>query len=193
MIKKILTGLALSASILSATNTAEINVNNNTLGLKGDYAINDIYELSSDAKYSITLSYLSSEDTQGSKNVDRIANIGLKIMNPYINDNGISLGLGINTVWVSNYTKTFFATPLSLFADYSISEELILSSALSYSPKILSFSGAENYQELTAKLNYKVIDNGFVYLGYRNIKTKYEDDITVKFDDTIFVGYKVQF
>ena len=193
MIKKLIAGLLISASLLSATNTVEININNNTLGLEGEYSINEVYSLNNDAKYYLTLAYLSSEDTEGTEDTDRIINIGVKLMNPYVNDNGISFGMGINALWINNYSKTFFATPLSVFADYSISEELSIDTNIAYAPKILSYSSAKNYQELTVKLNYKVIDNGFVYLGYRNIKTKYDDGQAINFDNSLFFGYKVRF
>jgi len=192
MIKKILTTLAITTAMY-ATNSAQINVNNSTLGLKGEYGINEIYNLSNDAKYYITLEYLSSEDTAATENTDRIINLGFKMMNPYINDYGISFGMGINAIWVNNYTDTFVATPLSVFADYAISEDLSIDGTLSYSPEILSYSNADNYKEFTAKLNYKVIDNGFAYLGYRDIKTDYTDGTSLKFDNSIFFGYKVQF
>jgi len=193
MIKKIIAGMVISSSIASAANIAQINVNNNTLGLKGEYGINEIYNLSNDAKYYLTLEYLSSEDVGATESTDRIVNFGLKIMNPYINDYGVSFGMGINAVWVKNYTQTFMATPLSVFADYSINEDLSVDATLSYSPEILSYSDASNYSEFTAKLNYKVIDNGYAYLGYRNIETKYDNDITVDFDKSLFFGYKIQF
>jgi hypothetical protein len=193
MIKKIITTLALSSSILFAANTAEINVNNNTLGLKGEYGINEVYKLSNDAKYYITLEYLSSEEAAATESTDRIVNLGIKMMNPYINDYGISFGMGINAVWVNNYTDTFVATPLSLFADYAINEDLSIDATLSYSPKILSYSSADSYTEFTAKANYKVIDNGYAYLGYRDISTSYDDGSDIDFDNTIFFGYKLKF
>ncbi len=193
MIKKILTTLALSSSILFAANTAEINVNNNTLGLKGEYGINEVYNLSNDAKYYITLEYLSSEEAAETESTDRIVNLGLKMMNPYINDYGVSFGMGINAIWVNNYTDTFVATPLSIFADYAINEDLSIDATLSYSPKILSYSSADNYTELTAKLNYKVIDNGYAYLGYRDISTSYDDGRDIDFDNSIFFGYRLKF
>ena len=193
MIKKILTTLAISTSILSAVNTAQLNINSNSLGLKVDYGINEIYNLSNNSKYYTTLEYLSSEDTEGTESTDRIVNLGLKIMNPYINDYGVSFGMGINAVWVNNYSQTFIATPLSIFADYAITEEFNIDTSFSYSPKILSYSSATKYQELTAKINYKVIDNGFAYIGYRDIKTKYDDSTSLKFDNSLFFGYKVQF
>jgi hypothetical protein len=193
MIKKILTTLALSSSILFAANTVEINVNNNTLGLKGEYGINEVYNLSNDAKYYITLEYLSSEEAAATESTDRIVNLGLKMMNPYINDYGVSFGMGINAVWVNNYTDTFVATPLSVFADYAINEDLSIDGTFSYSPKILSYSSADNYTELTAKLNYKVIDNGYAYLGYRDISTSYDDGSDIDFDNSIFFGYRLKF
>jgi hypothetical protein len=194
MIKKILTTMAISTSILYAANTAELNINTNTLAVKGQYGINELYNLSNEAKYNITLEYLSSEDTAIiTQDTDRIVNLGLKIMNPYINDYGVSFGMGINVVWADNYTKTFIATPLSVFGDYAITEDINIDAAVSYSPKILSYSSASEYKELTTKVNYKVIDNGFAYLGYRNIKIKYDNGPSLSFDDSLFFGYKIQF
>ena len=193
MIKKIIAGLIIGTSILSANN-AQININNDTLGLEGEYGINEIYDLSSDAKYYFTLASLNSESKDNKyRSTERILNFGFKMMNPYINDNGLSLGLGVNAVWINNYTKSFTAVPLSVFADYSIGEKVSINTNISYAPKVLAFSSAKSYQEITTKVNYKVIDNGFAYIGYRNIKTKYNDNQTIKFDDNLFFGYKVQF
>jgi len=193
MIKKILTSIVASATILSAVNTVEINVNNNTLGLKGEYGINEIYNLSNDAKYYLTVEYLSSEKTAATESTDRIFNFGFKMMNPYINDYGVSFGMGMNAIFVNNYTDTFAATPLSVFADYAINEDFSLDGIFSYSPKILSYSSADNYTELTLKLNYKVIDNGYAYIGYRDISTSYENGVDLDFDNSLFFGYKIKF
>ena len=195
--KKILAGSLVATSLLfGANNSAEININNDTLELVGEYILNDSYELNDDSNYFFTISYLGSEDQESAltnKKNQKLATAGFKIVNPYIDDRGLSLGFGIKAVWADNYEKDFLATPLELFAKYEINEQLSLDVGVAYSPKVLTHSDGTSYKDGKLKVNYKVIDNGYVYLGARTIKTEYKDNAEIEFDDSLFFGYKVQF
>jgi len=194
MIKKTIIGLALGVSSLLASNSAQLNINSNTLELVGEYNLNDTYNLSSDAKYNFVLSYLGSEKTAiSTRSKDRQVSAGFKMMNPYINDFGFSFGLGIDLTWANNSSKSFFATPLSIYGNYALNEEVSFDSYFKYSPSILTFSDGEKYQSFDLKANYKIIDNGYVYIGKRVIKTTYKNNKTLDFDNSIFFGYKVTF
>ena len=194
--KKILAGSLVATSLLFGANSAEININNNTLELVGEYILNGSYNVSDEANYYFTVGYLSSEDQKSTATTvtnQKLATVGLKIMNPYIDDRGLSLGIGIKTVWADNYTKDFLATPLELFAKYEINEQLSLDTSIAYSPKVLTHSDGDTYKDWNLKANYKVIDNGYAYIGARSIKTTYKDSAEIEFDDSMFFGYKVQF
>jgi len=194
MIKKTIIALGLSASALFATNNIQLNINSNTLELYGEYSLNKTYNLSSDAGYSFSLSYLGSEKTAlNSQSTDRQINLGLKIMNPYINDYGFSFGLGVNFVWVNNSSDSFIAIPLGVYGQYELNDNISFNSSLSYAPKVLAFSDAKTYTSFDFKANYRIIDNGHVYIGIRDIKTKYSNNEKLEFDDSIFFGYKVKF
>ena len=156
MIKKVIASVVLSSSLLLASNSVELNVNNDTLEVLGEYNLNEVYNLSNDANYNFTVSYINSQKPDSNK----IMAAGLKIVNPYINDIGVSIGFGAKLVWADNYTDSFMAIPLNLFVNYELNENISFNGNFSYSPSILSFSDAEKYQEFQIKANYKVIDNG---------------------------------
>jgi len=189
--KKILVGSLLAGSLLFANNSAQININNDTLEVIGSYSLNDSYDLNEDSNYFLTLSYLRSE--KDNTKTQKLTTVGLKIVNPYIDDKGLSLGIGVKALWADNYTKDFIATPLEVFATYTINEKVSIDLSSAYAPKILTYKDGEKYQDLVGKINYKVIDNGYIYIGARSIKTNYKDDIDVKYDNKAFFGYKVQF
>ena len=194
MIKKTILGLAITASSLLASSNAQLNINNNTLELIGEYNLNNTYNLSSDANYNFVVSYLGSEKTAiSTRSTDRQVSAGFKMMNPYINDFGFSFGLGIDLVWVNNSSKSFFAVPLSVHGKYELNEQVSFDGFVKYSPSVLSFADAKKYTHANIKANYKIIDNGYVYLGTRMIKTTYSNDTILDFDRNIFFGYKVIF
>ncbi|MCK5294025.1 MAG: hypothetical protein KAJ49_05185 [Arcobacteraceae bacterium] len=194
--KKILAGSLVATSLLFGSNSAEININNDTLELVGEFLLNHSYQLSDEGNYYFTVNYLGSENqesTVGNTKNKKLVTTGLKIMNPYIDDRGLSLGIGIKAVWADNYEKDFFATPLEVFAKYEINEQLSLDMNVGYSPKVLTHADGETYKDGKIKVNYKVIDNGYVYVGARSIETTYKNNAEIKFDDNVFFGYKVQF
>ena len=80
-----------------------------------------------------------------------------------------------------------------MITKYELNEDISFNTNFSYSPKILSLSDAQKYQEFQIKANYKVIDNGFIYIGKRDIKTDYSDGVSIKVDDNVFFGFKVLF
>ncbi len=193
MIKKIAVGSILASSLLFASNSAEININNNTLELGGDFFLNDMYNLNDDSNYFLTARYLSSEDSGNKVSSQKLITTGFKIVNPYIDDKGFSLGMGIDAVWADNYTDNFYAIALKISGTYNINEQLSTDAEVAYSPKVITYGGGDNYKSGNVKLNYKIIDNGYVYIGARSIKTTYTDGTEVDFDTSAYFGYKVQF
>jgi lipopolysaccharide assembly outer membrane protein LptD (OstA) len=190
---KIFVGSIIAANLLFATNSAEININSNTLELIGEYNLNTVYQLNDDSNYYLTISFLSSEESSTSVSTQKLITGGLKMVNPYIDDRGLSLGMGAKIVWADNTNKNFIATPLNIFAKYEINEQISINFDFAYAPKILTFSDGESYKETNLKANYKVLENGYVYLGGRSITTDYKKGGSVDYDKSIFFGYKVQF
>lgn len=194
MLKKIVLGSLVASSVAFGSGAAEINVNDETLQVGFEYNLGGSYQLNDNSNYFVTASYLRSEDGNTAvQETQSLTTLGLKIMNPYVDDYGFSFGLGVKGVSADNSSQTFLAAPLNLFASYMINEQIHLDAEFGYAPKVLTFSDGETYKEWNAKANYKVIDNGFAYLGMRDIDTKYTNGTKISYDDTIFFGFKVQF
>jgi len=191
-IKRILAGSLLTSSLVYGANSVDLNVNNNTLEISGDFSLNEAYNLNDDSNYFLTLSFLNSED-KSATNTERLTTVGFKMINPYIDDYGFKFGLGMKAVWADNSEDNFLALPIQLFGNYQIDEKINLDINLAYAPRVLSFLEAQRFISAETKINYKIIDNGYTYVGARSISTKYNNNSTIKYDQSLFFGFKVQF
>lgn len=190
--KKILLGSALATSLLFASNVAQINVNNDTLEVGGELYLSNSYNVNNSSNYYFTINYLGTEaDTNEAS--QKLLSAGLKVLNPFTDDNGISLGLGIKSVYTNQLSKTFFALPLAAYIKYEVNEMIYVDLEASYAPKVLSFSDADNYRDTKIKVNYKVLEDGYAFIGARDITTKYELTGKVNYDTSAFIGYEVKF
>ena len=187
--KKIIISILLVTSVIFAKNNAEININNNTLELSGEYYLdNNSY---------IMLSFLNTQDKknriENERNDQQLISAGFKILNSYIHNDNIKFGLGMKSIWVKNYKDDFTTIPLSFYLKYLITENIELDFNFNYGTNVLTFFDGKKYQETMIKANYKIIDKSYIYLGGRYIETKYDDSSVLTFDDNIFFGYKIIF
>lgn len=192
MFKKIAISSILIGSLTYVMGSADININDNTLQVGVEYNLNNSYNLSQNSNYLFTANYLRSENNAVG-NTQTLTSVGVKIVNPYVDDYGFSLGLGVKGLVADNSEKTFVAAPLGIFASYMINDRFHIDGEIDYAPKVLSFSDGDSYKEWNAKVNYKVIDNGYVYVGGRSIKTSYTDGYEFSYDKTLFFGFKVNY
>lgn len=193
MLKKILISSLLSSSLIYAS-SVEINLNNDTLEAAGEMYLNDSYVLNENADYFLTVSYLTSEDN--STNSSSLFNVGLKMMNPYVNDRGFTFGFGMKALNVDTDTmkeQDFWALPLSVFGSFHFSEKISFDGEYNYAPKILAFSDADSYNGLKLNANYSIMDTANLLLGTRSIKASYTNGKSYKFDSSIFFGFKAIF
>ncbi|MEA3383054.1 MAG: YfaZ family outer membrane protein [Campylobacterota bacterium] len=181
-----------TTNLLFASSSAEININNNTLELATDIYLNDTFNLNNSSNYYYGISHLrtKSDENQDSQN---LTTMNFKVLNPYVDDYGMSLGIGIKTVYTSQLEKSFNAIALALYFKYELNEMFYVSIDGSYAPRVLSFMDAESYNDAKLKLNYKVLDGGYMYVGLRKIETTYENNQKVEFDDAAFFGYQFRF
>jgi hypothetical protein len=192
--KKIVLISSIVTCSLAWGNSVNIDINDDTLKLGIQYFLNNSSILNDDSNYFLTVSYLDSEEDNSNKSTQRLITSDLKVVNPYINDNGFSLGLGISVVLADNYnSKSFTATPFGLYATYTFNNDISFDGSVQYAPKVLTFLDGESYKFTNLKANYRVINNGYVYIGVRDITTKYKDIGDIDYDDSLFFGYKVNF
>jgi len=192
-LKKKLICSILAASALFADNSFDLNINNNTLEVNAQFNMNESYDLNPNSDYYFYAKYLKTKEDDSLSTSQTISTLGFKMLNPMSDQNGLSLGLGMKSVYSkqSASDKSFTATPISIFGKYEFSEILYFDAEIAYAPRILTFLDGKTYQEGRLNANFKILENGYIYTGIRNIKTKYTNDIEEKYDDNIFFGLKV--
>ncbi len=190
--KKILISSIVASTLLYASNSVELNINNDTLEARGDIYLNNMYDVNNSSNYYFTISYLGTESTATTAS-QRLTSAGLKVLNPYTDDNGISLGIGLKSVYTNQNAKTFVSIPLAAYGKFELNDLIYFDLEMAYAPRVLSFSDAEGYSDARIKVNYKVLEDGYVYIGARDITTKYENSARVNYDTSAFIGYEVKF
>lgn len=77
---------------------------------------------------------------------------------------------------------------------FSPVHRLGLGASAYYAPRIASFLDAERYSEYGVKLDYQLLTQAFIYVGYRQISVEVED-ISTKYelDDSGHLGLKLLF
>ncbi len=190
--KKVFLSSLITSSLLLGSSSFEININNETLEVSSEVYLNDTYNVNNSSNYYFIASYLNTEDEESDKTSSSLVTAGFKVLNPYSNDNGLSLGLGVKSVYSNNEEEQFFAVPLSLYSKLELNELIYFDLGIAYAPKVLSFSDAQKYTDIKFKTNYKVLEDGYLFLGYRNIETEYENYI-IKYDTSLFVGFQIKF
>jgi len=190
--KKILLSSIVASTILFASNSAQININNDTLEVRGEFYLNNTYNVNNSSNYYFTAGYLGTESTKDTAS-QRLISAGLKVLNPYTDDNGISLGLGIKSVYTNQNDKMFIAIPLAAYGKFEVNDLIYFDLEVAYAPRVLAFSDSEGYTDTRVKVNYKVLEDGYVYIGARDITTKYENSTAISYDTSAFIGYEVRF
>lgn len=64
-----------------------------------------------------------------------------------------------------------------------------------YAPDITSFQDANSYQEFGVRVDYQLMPQAFVYVGYRNVEVELDNPGSTKaeFDDNVHLGFKMTF
>ena len=73
-----------------------------------------------------------------------------------------------------------------------------LKGELFFGPDIMSFQGLENYLELTGRVEYQLLDQASIFLGYSMVDTKLErknnaGEADVEFVDSLVAGVNILF
>jgi hypothetical protein len=162
-----------------------LNINNE------DVELQTIVDMSSAIGYN-GVNYLISADYLHTDN-DDLFKVGFGASNTFKGASGLTLTLGLETVFGDDYAALPFFTEATLHLP--LDEDIpatYLSARLDYAPSVLTFSDAEKYLEYRLEASVEVIDHVFVYGGYRNIDTDYESyDYTL--NDSWYGGLKIGF
>ncbi|MGD1977016.1 MAG: YfaZ family outer membrane protein [Gammaproteobacteria bacterium] len=72
-------------------------------------------------------------------------------------------------------------------------DRVLVGGSLFYGPSVLSFGDSDEFYEVEAWAGYSVLRDGEVYLGWRRIKTDFDDDGDTMIDTGFHVGLRVRF
>ena len=191
MLKKI-TLMTVSAVAAFALNSAGININNEDLELNANLDIGQFNENVAPETMYVGIKFLDA-DNSNRVNDESLYEIGF-LMKKAMGESGLKVGLGVK----ANYTKDYTTLPLGIVFDYALPFKTIVPMSVGadvyYAPKVLSFSDANKYFEYRLEYDAEVIDHGHVVIGYRHIKTDY-DDIRGNFtyNASAYVGFNFEF
>lgn len=189
MLKKILLGTILVSSFAFAQNEIEVNINEDSYEVSVDAYLNDYYMLNENSKYFMGFKLLGVDsDSRESK---KLWSMDAKVMNQSTNGYGFNFGLGFKGL-IADANKDLSAIAFGVFVQYAFDDALNLNASYHYAPEVLTFSDDKTFKEARVSLDYELVNNGFITLGYRDIETKF-DDVTLNFDDCAYAGFKFKF
>ena len=119
------------------------------------------------------------------------------LMQRKIQDTGMYAGLGVKLNYINNDgSDDFSSIPLSFKFGYIVPSTLPVNvyGEAFYAPKVLSLRKAEGYYEYRLGVDVELIENADVYLGYRDLETKYESGGSyVSYNRSAYIGFRFNF
>ncbi len=105
------------------------------------------------------------------------------------------IGLGVKLNYIDTKNDTFNALPLMITGGYNLRTAIPITfnAEVAYAPKVLSFNDAQGYYEYRISADFHVIDNAEVYVGYRDMETKFEGTSFYKYNGAGYVGFRFHF
>jgi hypothetical protein len=76
---------------------------------------------------------------------------------------------------------------------FSPAPRVSLGASVYYAPDITSFRDSEEYVEWNLSLDYQMLTQAFVYLGYRKVEIDIENGGTHELDDHLHIGMRLTF
>ena len=199
MLKKILMLSACAASAF-ALHTAEININNKDLEVGAQFDMGQFNDAVEPNTLFVGARFLNADAKNSSNsnaNVDPLVEANILMMKD-IAKSGFRLGIGAKVNYAQVSSSKFVSVPLGVEGAYTLPiQNLIpihLNAAVYYAPKVLSFQKAKNYLETRFSVDFELIENGNISVGYRKIETNY--DFTsgdFRYNRSAYLGFKLKF
>ena len=108
---------------------------------------------------------------------------------------GVTVGFGLKGLYArsQNYNASAMAIGgLVRYAPFK-NTRFGIGGQVYLSPNIVTFGDADRYIETGVKLDYEVIPQAVVYLGYRKIEFKLSSDTDATFDEGAVIGLSMSF
>jgi hypothetical protein len=111
--------------------------------------------------------------------------------------NPLEAGLGGRTGYVDGDQSGQSGIPIAVggFIKYTFPRlnRLNIRGEAWIAPEILSTGDLTEYQDYTVRVGYNVLKQADIYLGYRYVQGKFDNDTKVDFDDGAIIGFSIRF
>lgn len=192
MLKKLLLSLALSASLF-AMHEASLNLNNNDIEVNGNLDIGELNQSDYPNAYFLTLGLL---DVDNKESTTPLVSAGFMLRQNLRGTDGLKFGIGFKGTHTKVERVKHAAIPINVELSYVLPIDIVIpimiSGAVSYAPPVLSFEDADRYFEGRAELSLQIVEQGSLFVGYRQIKTDFIGG-NYKYNESVYVGFKVRF
>ena len=147
------------------------------------YANAEVYDKASTLKLDGQLLYSKQNNHQ-----DLLANVGLAAFTG--DTNRIKFGAGVKIIAADPLDYYLSATTIGVELAYrpATTSRLRFETSLYYAGEALTFSDGGSVSLLTVDMDYEVVSDTFIRLGYRRIKTEHTNGITADFDRGAYLG-----
>ena len=195
MLKKIVLS-SMIASSLFASHQFEINLSDEDVeaGLRLD--LSKMNSIDADTYFGMKLLNGHEENSETIFKTDPLLEASFLIMRPVNNMSGLKVGLGIKGEFTDIDGDDFVAVPLGIEVEYKLPLNspvaVYAGGVFYYAPGPLCFSDADRYIETRASIDFEVIRNGRITVGYRDVETDVKTrDVT--YNETLCAGFKLRF
>ena len=113
-----------------------------------------------------------------------------------IKNSAFTVGMGVKLNYINTKNDaTFSSLPLQVKGGYELRSviPIFFSFEGSYAPKVLSFKDAKGYYEYRFGVDFRVIENAEIYLGFRDMETKYDNSNFLKYNRSGYLGFRFRF
>jgi hypothetical protein len=108
---------------------------------------------------------------------------------------GLTAGLGGKAYFIQNDTRNAAAIALGGQADMAVPTlpQIHFGGHGWFAPKVTSFNGTNNVQDVGAFISYRLLSNAEVFAAYRNLRIHYESEGTLTIQNGVLLGMKLFF
>ncbi len=174
--------LAVSAGTATA-DSFDLNLHDDALRLTYSTGMNGMRGLSVDG------GILYQEDTAN------LYHVGLSVSGENWSKAGVfDISIGGRAIYSSpEHVGDAAAVGLGGRVRFSPAHRVGIGGHLYYAPNILSFADSERYVEMGVRLDYQLLPQAFVYVGWRSVEIRFENHGDVELDESGHVGMKLLF
>ena len=175
--------LGLSA-VAGAARADNIDVNLSDKAVRGTYSL----DLTGTQGLSMDAGLFYNDDDE------LVGNVGAMVSGQNWSQSGtFDIKLGGQAIIADADPGTAYALALGGQVRYTPVARVGISGHVFFAPKIITWGDGERYNEYGVRLDYQLLPQAFVYIGYRKISTKFDNGDTLDFDKDGHIGMQFFF